>query len=381
MHPDPSLPSINYPERRMLLINNEVVAQVLTMREAIEVQERAFDALAKNQAIYRPRIDTYVPCDREDGYYRFGTVEGASGGYYAVRLKSDIVHWPTAPDGTQSENKYAVQPGTFCGLVFLYRSGNGEPLAIMNDGHLQHVRVGAAAGIGTRLLAREDASTVGMIGSGGMARTFLEAYCVVRPIKKVKIFSRNPDNRRLYANEMAAKLGIEIIVVDSAREAVRGVDIVSTCTDSIKPTLEPDWLEPGQHVVNLAPHEISSAVASRFDVKIQQGKEEINLPESRQFRHDVGGGRGVYVMGSEEQIARLPRADKKLKLNEWPVYIDVITGKAPGRTSPEQITHYRTTGNWGVQFSSTGGLVYEKAMAAGLGRDLPTEWFLQDIRN
>lgn len=365
----------------MLLINNEIVAQVLSMDEAIAVQEAAFAALAKNQAICRPRIDTYVPCDRDDGYYRFGTVEGASGGYYAVRLKSDIVHWPESPDGTQSENKYCVQPGTFCGLVVLYRSGNGEPLAIMNDGHLQHVRVGAAAGIGTRLLAREDASTVGMIGSGGMARTFLEAYAVVRNIKKVKVFSRNPDNRRLYASEMTRRLDIEVVAVESAREAVRGVDIVSTCTDSIKPTLEPDWLEPGQHVVNLAPHEISAAVAARFDVKIQQGKEELALPESRQFRHDVGGGRGVYVMGSEEQIARLPRADKKLKLSEWPVYIDVTTGKAPGRTSPEQITHYRTTGNWGVQFSSTGGLVYEKAKAAGLGRDLPTEWFLQDIRN
>jgi ornithine cyclodeaminase/alanine dehydrogenase-like protein (mu-crystallin family) len=365
----------------MLLINNEVVAQVLSMREAIAVQEAAFAALARNQAICRPRIDTYVPCDREDGYCRFGTVEGSSGGYYAVRLKSDIVHWPIAPDGSQSENKYCVRPGTFCGLVVLYRSGNGEPLAIMNDGHLQHVRVGAAAGIGTRLLAREDASTVGMIGSGGMARTFLEAYVAVRDIRKVKVYSRNPDNRRRYASEMARKLGIEVAAVDSAREAVRGVDIVSTCTDSIKPTLEPDWLEPGMHVVNLAPHEISAAVAARFDVKVQQGNETLELPESRQFRHDVGGGRGVYVMGSEEQIERLPRADKKLKLSEWPVYVDVLTGKAQGRTSREQITHYRTTGNWGVQFSSTGGLVYEKAKAAGLGRELPTEWFLQDIRN
>ncbi len=365
----------------MLLINNDVVAKVLSMDEAIAVQEAAFAALAEGKAIYRPRIDTYVPCDREDGYYRFGSVEGASGGYYAVRLKSDIVHWPTAPDGSQQENKYCVQPGTFCGLVILYRSGNGEPLAIMNDGHLQHVRVGAAAGIGTRLLAREDASTVGMIGSGGMARTFLEAYCVVRKIKKVKVYSRNPDNRRLYANEMSRLLGIEVIAVDSPREAVRGVDIVSTCTDSIKPTLKPEWIEPGMHVVNLAPHEISPAVAARFDVKVQQGREEINLPESPSFRHDVGGGRGVFVMGTEEQLKRLPRANKKLKPGEWPVYTDVLTGKAPGRTSAEQITHYRTVGNWGVQFSSTGGLVYEKAKAAGLGHELPTEWFLQDIRN
>ena len=149
----------------MLMINNQVVAQVLTMRECIAAQETAFAGLLKGESIFRPRIDTYVPCAREDGYYRFGTVEGASGGYYAVRLKSDIVHWPKGPDGGVTESKYCVQPGTFCGLVLLYACANGEPLAIMNDGEMQHMRVGGAAGIGTRLLAREDASTVGMIGS------------------------------------------------------------------------------------------------------------------------------------------------------------------------------------------------------------------------
>jgi len=365
----------------MLMINNDVVAQVLTMRECIEVQTAAFAGLTEGKAIFRPRIDTYVPCDREDGYYRFGTVEGASGGYYAVRLKSDIVHWPKGADGSTSENKYCMQPGTFCGLVFIYSSGNGEPLAIMNDGHLQHMRVGAAAGIGTRLLAREDASTVGMLGSGGMARTFLEAYAAVRDIKKVKVFSRNPDNRSRYAMQMSKALDIEVIPVDSAREAVRGVDILSTCTDSIKPTIEAKWLEPGMHVVNLGPHEISASVVARFDVKVQQGREGLQLPESEMFRKGIGGSLGAFVMGTVAQQQRLPRATKNLKLGEWPVYTDVLTGKAPGRTRADQITHYRTIGNWGVQFSSVGGLVYCKARAAGLGRELPLEWFLQDIRN
>jgi ornithine cyclodeaminase/alanine dehydrogenase-like protein (mu-crystallin family) len=365
----------------MLMIDNQVVAQVLDMRDCIEVQEAAFAALAERKAVFRPRIDTYVPCARADAYYRFGTVEGASGGYYAVRLKSDIVHYPAGPDGSRSENKYCVRPGTYCGLVFLYSSGNGEPLAIMNDGHLQHMRVGAAAGIGTRLLAREDAATVGMLGSGGMARTFLEAYAVVRSIRRVKVYSRNAENRSRYAAEMSQRLGIEVVPVDSARAAVRGVDILSTCTDSILPTIEPDWLEPGMHVVSLAPHEISPAVAARFDVKVQQGNEALDLPESETFRRDIGGGRGVFAIGSEEQLSILPRAKKGMKLSQWPVYTDVLTGKAPGRTSREQITHYRTIGNWGVQFSSVGGLVYERAKAAGLGRELPTEWFLQDIRN
>jgi alanine dehydrogenase len=159
------------------------------------------------------------------------------------------------------------------------------------------------------------------------------------------------------------------------------VDILSTCTDSILPTIEPQWLEPGMHVVNLGSHEISSAVAARFDLKVQQGREVMPLPQTETFRHDIGGGRGVYVIGTEAQRSQLPRARAKLKLEEWPLYTDVLTGKAQGRTRDDQITHYRTIGNWGVQFSSTGGLVYEKARAAGLGRELPTEWFLQDIRN
>lgn len=92
----------------MLMINNEAVAQVLNMRECIEVQEAAFAGLITGASIFRPRIDTYVPCEREDGYYRFGTVEGASGGYYAVRLKSDIVHWPKGPDGGVTESKYCM---------------------------------------------------------------------------------------------------------------------------------------------------------------------------------------------------------------------------------------------------------------------------------
>jgi alanine dehydrogenase len=114
---------------------------------------------------------------------------------------------------------------------------------------------------------------------------------------------------------------------------------------------------------------------------VQQGKEGLPLPESATFRKGVGGSLGAFVMGTAEQQKRLPHATKNLKLDEWPVYTDIISGNAPGRTHNDQITHYRTIGNWGVQFSSVGGLVYRKAKAAGLGRELPTEWFLQDIRN
>lgn len=365
----------------MLMIDNDVVQEVLTMRDCIEVQEDAFGGLVNGKAVLRPRTNFYAPCERDDGYFRGSSVDGSSHGVHAVRLKADIITWPHAPDGSRSELKYCVRPGTYCGLVFLFSTANGEPLAIINDGHLQHMRVGGAAGIGTRLLARKDSNVVGMLGSGGMARTFLKAFAEVLDIRKVKVFSRSPANRNSYADEMSAELGVEVVPVDSAYEAARGVDILSTCTDSMTPTILPEWIEPGMHVVNLGPFEISPEAAARFDICVLQGKEEYPIPDSAMFRRDIVDGLGAYVMGTPEEQRRLPPAPKKNRFGEWPVYTDVITGKASGRTSPNQVTHYRTIGNFGVQFSSVGALVYRKAKAAGLGRELPTEWFLQNIRN
>ena len=103
-------------------------------------------------------------------------------------------------------------------------------------------------------------------------------------------------------------------------------------------------------------------------MKVQQGKEGLALPESEMFRKGIGGSLGAFVMGTEEQQQRLPRATKNLQARTNGRSIPTSSsGKAPGRTRPEQITHYRTIGNWGVQFSSVGGLVYRKAKAAGLG--------------
>ena len=219
----------------LLLIDNDVVAAVLTTKDCIEAQERAFAGMLTGASVCRPRLDTFVPCEREDGYYRFGSIEGATGGIHAVRLKSDIMTWPKNADGGWSEKKYCMRPGTYCGLVLLFSTANGEPLAILNDGHLQHMRVGAAAGVGARLLARADARRVGMIGSGGMARTALEALVAVRPIEDVRVYSRDPANRSRYAREMSAQLGIARRAGGTAREAVRGADIVAGTTDSMLP--------------------------------------------------------------------------------------------------------------------------------------------------
>lgn len=365
----------------MLLIDNPVVEEVLTMSECIEAQTEAFNALMKGVAVYRPRIDMYVPCDEPEGYYRWGSCEGASHGVLAVRLKSDVITWPKTGNGQWVEQKYCIEPGTYCGLVFLFSTGNGAPLALIKDGHLQHMRVGGAAGIGTRLLARPDSEKVAVIGSGAMARTFLTAICTVLNIKSAVVFSPNQTHRDHFASEMSAKLKIRITAADNAREAVRGADVVATCTDSMKPVLDRDWLEPGMHVVSLNPRECDAATYDRFDVKVIQGKERLKMEDSSYFRKDLTGTPGAFVAGTEEQRRRIPVAAGTRLFDSWPNYVDILSGTAPGRIDEKQITHYQTLGNWGVQFSSVGALVYHKALERGLGMRLPLEWFTQNIRN
>jgi alanine dehydrogenase len=366
----------------MLFIHNDVVAEILTMEDCIAAQERAFRDLAEGRAAHRPRSDIYAPCEREDGYYRWGTMEGYSGGYLAIRMKSDVMTWPKDADGNWTEDKYCVKPGTYCGLIMLFSVLNGEPLAFINDGVMQHMRVGGGGGIGAKHLARGNAATVGMLGSGGMARTYLRAYCAVRGIRKVKVYSPTRANREAYASEMSRRLNIEVQPVDSAREAIRGVDIVSSCTDSMAPTFEAGWLEPGQHVTMLGPMEISTEVIARADVRITQGRSGLTVTGDG-IEHGVGHSPMAWVAGSARERERLPPKQENTSgfAVDFPDFGDLVTGRTEGRTSDEQITFYHNIGNQGLQFSSVGGLVYEKAKAARVGRQVPTEWFLQDIRD
>lgn len=364
----------------MLFIHNDVAAELLTMADCIAVQDRAFRDLAAGLAAQKPRSDIYAPCDRRDGYYRGGTVEGYSGGYFAIRIKSDIVTWPVGADGGRTEDKHCIEPGTYCGLVLLYAAADGAPLAIINDGVIQHMRVGASAALGARYLAREDARTVGMLGSGGMARTYLEGFCAVRDIRGARVFSPTKAHREAFAAEMSRALGIEVVAVDSAEAAVRGADIVSTCTSSMTPTLKPEWLSPGQHVTMLGPSEIDDAVLARCDVRIAQANE--GGLGGKDAERGIGHSAVAWVAGTAEERARLPAPKARAgSAFELPDFGDLVTGRADGRTGAEQITFYRNLGNQGLQFSSVGGLLYEKTVAAGKGRALPTEWFLEDIRD
>jgi len=378
----------------MLIINNDDVTKLLTMKDCIRVQEEAFKKLPLGGAIHRPRIDLYFPCEREDGYYRWSTMEGANDEWMAIRMKSDVVFWPKHSDGTWTEEKYCLEPGTFCGIIYLLSTRSGEPLAFINDGVLQHMRVGGGAGIGVKWLSREDSHIVGMLGSGGMARTFLEAFTCVRDIKLCKVYSPNAERRERYAQEMSERLGVEVRAVSSPREAVKGADILSSCTDSMTPVYDAEWVEKGMHVTNLGRREMPDAVAAKFDVVVRQGTAGLQMRQTERFQAERGLSPAAYIGGSEEEMKRIPAKNQQPgfggdspefgdrgKGGDKPDFADLVTGKCKGRTSRDQITFYRNVGNQGLQFSSVGGWVYKLAKARKMGREIPTEWFLQDIRD
>jgi alanine dehydrogenase len=361
----------------VLYLSNDDVASVLDMRTTLEALRAGYKDLARGDAAYVPRIDLFAPTGRPDDYYVWGSMTGAcrATGVVAVRIKSDVTYWPDE----KTEEKYCIQPGTYCGIILLFSTRNGEPLAMLNDGYLQHMRVGGCAGLGTDVLARKDADVLGMIGSGGMARSYLQAIALVRSLKVVKVFSPTQANRERYATEMAEELGIQVIPVDSAEEAVRGSRIVATATDSLVPTFRAEWVDPGTHIVCVTRRELDRSIVQRVDLVYQLGIHTIppayHVPDMDWIRSGVA----AFVSGQPEERARIPR--KGAEQGEYPHLVHITTGKEPGRTDPNQVTLFINTGTQGLQFAAVGGRVYQLARERGLGQRMPLEWFLQDIRD
>lgn len=360
----------------MLLINNQTVEQILDINGCMEALEVGYRDLIHERANYRGRYDFFVPNDDPKLMYRWGTMEGASRSFesLAIRMKSDMLEWPEG----KTVEKYCVAPGTYCGIVMVFSTKNGEPLAIINDGIIQHMRVGGCAGLGAKYLSREDSSVVGIFGSGGMARTYLLAFNEVRRISAVRVYSPTRANRERYAREMGDKLHLNIIPVENPREVLRGADIVATCTDSIQVVVgEPSWVEPGMHLTCVKANEWSPAIVDRADLVIKMGRPTVHL--------DVGqiriGAEAAVVAGNAEEIKRIANPQVDIFSQEFPLLTDIMSGKLKGRTSREQVTFFANSGTQGLQFAATAGYVVREAKRRGLGEEIPTSWFLQDIRD
>src|SRR5579863_6143613 len=208
-----------------LYISEQEVLACLPMAKAVELVEDAFRKLDDGTAVNHPRRRVILPTGSVLHYMAAGTP-----GYFGIKVYS------TNPkSGAHFE-------------VLLYRSGDGMPLATIEANHLGQIRTGAASGVATKFLARSDAAVAGIIGSGFQAETQLEAVAHVRPLKEVRVWSRNPEKRAQFARRCGEKLGLNITAVETARECVAGADIVITATNSKEPVLSSEWVSPGTHI-------------------------------------------------------------------------------------------------------------------------------------
>jgi alanine dehydrogenase len=362
----------------MLHLSNADVAEVLDMPLTVSALKVGFDDLRQGLATHVPRIDVYAPTGRSEDYYRWGGMTGVctSYGVLAVRLKSDVMSWT---GGTQE--KYCIRPGLYSGVILLYSITDGEPLAIINDGYLQHMRVGGAAGIGTDLLARADAAQVAVLGSGGMAAVYLEAVAQVRQLSSVRVYSPTVDNRERFATTWSARLGLPVEPVSTAKDAVDGADIVLSATDSRKPTFEASWLRPGTHVTTVHPQEVDADILARADIVVQLGHGTITPSIAVPGMTHLAGGFASFVAGTAEDRARIPRSRVSDRQHDYPMLFDYAGSPAPVRRGNDDITLFLNWGTQGLQFASVAGATYRAARDRGLGRGLPDEVFLQDIRD
>ena len=364
-----------------LLLNNHDIQRVLTMEMTIQALERSYQQLIEREAVCRPRIDIRIPTSVPGRFSQWGTMEGGStSGYFAIRMKSDVLE-KREYGGAQTEEKFCMRPGLFCGLILLTEIETGVPLAIINDGYLQHLRVAADAAIGARFMSRQESRVLGMLGSGGMARSHVESLRLVRDIERLQVYSPTRANRIAYAAEMRETHGIEAVAVDNPRDAYRGADILAGCTDSAVPVIKGEWLEPGMHVIAIGGRP-DAAAKQRFDVKLRLGTAPapVGRPELGITDEYLG-----YMARPDDEMWQHRRLGKKAPVvtgeGQDVMLADILSGASRGRTTAAQVTYSERGNIQGAQFFAVAAAAYEAAKQAGLGRELPTEWFLQDIRD
>jgi alanine dehydrogenase len=315
-----------------LLLSEKDVRELLTMHDAIATVEEVMRRQATGQAIVQPRHRLELP---DKGFLHYMAGADVTAGIVGMKL-------------------YTSVRGALRFLVPLYRSATGELLALVEAEHLSMIRTGAASGVATRYMARENAQTLAVIGAGLQARGQVEAIAAVRNLTGVRVFSRDADRRAQFANEMEDKLEIPVVPAESAEAAVRNVDIVVTATTANKPVVDGGWIAPGTHV---------NAIGANF-----AHKSELDSAFIRRLR--------LIAVDSIEQ-AKMEAGDLiqafATEPAKWDSVVElsqIIAGKIPGRENETEVTLFKSSGLaiWDVAVAMK---VYELAVAKGRGTNIP----------
>lgn len=314
-----------------LLLSEADVQSLLTMPLAIEAVEDAFQRLADGSAQFHARQRLHLA---GNSYLHYMAAADGTGGYMGMKI------YTSSREGLRF-------------LVPLFQAKTGELLALIEASYLGQMRTGAASGVATKLLARTDARRVGIIGTGVQAATQIEAVAAVRKIERVRVFGRDPERRQRFAREMSEKLSVPVEAAASAEEAVHDADIAITSTTASKPVLEGRWLRAGMHINAIGANfpekaELDADAVNRADVIFADSREQSKLEA------------GDLIQAFEGDYSRW---------NDVKELTDLVAGRVKGRTSPEQITLFKSNGI-AIEDIVTAGKVYELALQRRIGSNV-----------
>jgi ornithine cyclodeaminase len=325
----------------VLVLNGEDVARLLPMPECIRVMRDALAALARGEALVPLRTIMRVP--------GVGGFLGLMPGYISPHR---------GQEGALGMKAVSVFPGnaqrgidTHQGAVLLFEADTGRLSALMDGAAITAIRTAAVSGVATDLLARRDASELAILGAGVQARTHVEAIAAVRPIRQVRIWSRNPEHAATLASELRPRFPVPIETAATAQAALREADIVATVTASPEPILQRGWLKQGVHI---------NAVGS-------------SIPTSREIDTATMAAARLFVDRRESALAEagdllIPMKEGAVKGDHIQAELgDVIIGKNPGRLSSGELTLFKSLG-LAVEDVASAAYIVRRARETGTGQ-------------
>lgn len=351
--------------RRLLVLSNQEIAELLNMPDCMAALEEAYRAIAEDRALNSPRVDGLIPHPQQpDAVYAFKQMGGViAGGVQALRVNSDVIHWPET-DGKRRRVKIPAANGHWVGLIYLYDPVTGMPLAMMPDGVVQHMRVGAANGLAARYLAPAQGDVMALLGTGWQAETQLLAFVAAVAPSLIKVFSPTPGHADEFCRRMASQVPVKLIPVASPAAALADAGIVAAATNSMVPVLQPEWIHPGTHFSVIKAQEVGPEFFPQVHTY---------LHTKRQAKAEVISAGDIPVFESETGWWRDPQ------VQSWPDLSDLVCERVPARRSAEEVTLFVNNVGMGLQFAAVGGLVYRQARQQGAGHELPDEWFIESV--
>jgi alanine dehydrogenase len=323
---------------KILLLTEKDVQQLLSIDEVMEVVESAFREKGLGHVQMPAKL--YLFYCKYNGDLRIMPSYIEHLDISAVKIVN--VH-------PENRNKYKL-PAVMATII-LIDPKNGTPLAIMGGTKITNLRTGAAGGVAAKYLARKDSKVVGLVGAGAQARTQLMVLKeFLKKIEEVRVTDIIRASREKYAEEMSEKLGLHVRAVNNIKDTVSGADIVITVTPTRVPIIKSEWIGAGTHI---------NAIGADAP-----GKEELDLELLKRAKIVIDD----WEQASHSGEINVPLAKKIItKENIWAEISEIVAGLKLGRTSPDEITVFDSTG-LAIQDAVTAELAYKKALAKGVGQ-------------